>query len=117
VTPVVITAAQIDVLPHGSDGGEVVGKRDGVLPYDTAANVLNKIVGVWPSDYSVGEGTIISGAEACAAVRNAEALYPGGIIDRVVVLSMGNFALHDDFVEWPHHVFETKNLKVEGAGD
>jgi hypothetical protein len=111
-----ITAAEVDVQPH-ADGGAAVGKRDGVLPADPGTPGPDKTVGTIPSDYTEGEGTIVSGAQAYAAVRAAQAVFPGGIVDRVVELSAGNYEVHDIGVLWPHHVFETKHFRVTGAND
>ena len=111
-----ITAAQVDVQPHG-DGGAAVGKRDGVLPASPGTPGPTKSVGTIPSDYTQGEGTIVSGATAYAAVTAALAVYPGGVVDRVVELSAGNYEVHNIAVLWPHHVFETKQFKVTGAND
>ena len=36
-------------------------------------------------------------------------------VDRVVKLSNGEFEVHDIGVNWPHHIFVTKNFKVVGA--
>jgi hypothetical protein len=75
------------------------------------------VVGTIPSDYTQGAGTIISGATAFAAVAAAQAVYPGGINDRVVQLSDGSYEVHDISVNWPHHVFVSKSFKVMGAND
>jgi hypothetical protein len=115
-TTTTITAAEVDVQPHG-DGGATVGKRDGVLPADPGTPGPDKSVGTIPSDYTQGEGTIVSGAQAYAAVKAAQAVFPGGVVDRVVELSAGNYEAHDIGVLWPHHVFETEHFKVTGAND
>jgi hypothetical protein len=105
-----ITAAEVDVQPHG-DGGAWVGKKDGVLPADPGKAGPDKSVGVIPSDYTEGSGTLVSGVTAYAAVRAAQAVFPGGIVDRVVELSAGNYEVHDIGVLWPHHVFVTKHFR------
>jgi hypothetical protein len=111
-----ITAAQVDVQQHG-DGGAAAGKRDGVEAATPGTPGPTKSVGTIPSDYVEGEGTIVSGAQAYAAVAAAQAVFPGGIVDRVVQLSNGDYEVHDIGVAWPHHVFVTKNDKVIGAND
>jgi hypothetical protein len=111
-----ITATEVDLQSHG-DGGAAVGKRDGVLPADPGTPGPAKSVGTVPSDYTQGEGTIVSGAQAYAAVTAALAVYPGGVVDRVVELSAGDYEVHNIAVLWPHHVFETKQFKVIGAND
>jgi hypothetical protein len=111
-----ITAAEVDVQPYG-DGGAWVGKKDGVLPADPGKPGPDKSVGVIPSDYTEGSGTLVSGTVAFAAVTAAQAVFPGGVVDRVVELSAGNYEVHDIGVLWPHHVFVTKHFKVTGAND
>jgi hypothetical protein len=71
-----ITAAEVDVQPYG-DGGAWVGKKDGVLPADPGKAGPDKSVGVIPSDYTEGTGTLVSGAVAYAAVTAAQAVFPG----------------------------------------
>jgi hypothetical protein len=60
---------------------------------------------------------LLSGAQAHAAVRAAQAVFPGGIVDRVVELSAGNYEVHNIGILWPHHVFVTEHFKVTGAND
>jgi hypothetical protein len=43
------------------------------------------------------------------------AAYPGGIVDRVVKLSNGEYEVHNIGVNWPHHIFVSQNFKVGGA--
>ena len=68
-----------------------------------------------PANYSQGSGTIVSGTTAYDATEAALAAYPGGIVDRVVQLSNGEFEVHLIGVNWPHHVFVTQQFKVVGA--
>jgi hypothetical protein len=43
--------------------------------------------------------------------------YAGGVVDRVVRLSNGEYEVHNVGVNWPHHIFVTSNYKVVGAND
>jgi hypothetical protein len=45
----------------------------------------------------------------------AVAAYPGGTVDRVVLLRNGEYYLHAIAVNWPHHVFVSNSFKVVGA--
>jgi hypothetical protein len=45
----------------------------------------------------------------------ALAACPGGVIDRVVKLSNGEYNVHYIGVGWPHHVFVNEDFKVIGA--
>jgi hypothetical protein len=41
--------------------------------------------------------------------------FPHGIINRVVKVSNGAYECHNITVNWPHHIFVTRNFKVVGA--
>ena len=71
-------------------------------------------VGQIPANYSQGSGTIVSGTTAYMATEAALAAYPGGVVDRVVQLSNGEYEAHNIGVNWPHHIF-VKDFKVVGA--
>jgi hypothetical protein len=68
-----------------------------------------------PASYSQGSGTIVSGTAAGKATEAALAAYPGGIVDRVVQLSNGEYEAHNIGVNWPHHIFVNRDFKVVGA--
>lgn len=75
----------------------------------------SKQVGQIPANWSQGQGTIVSGTLANKAIEAALAAYPGAVVDRVVLLSNGEYNVHYIGVNWPHHVFETSSFKVVGA--
>jgi hypothetical protein len=72
-------------------------------------------VGQVPASFSPGTGTIITGTAANKAKAAALAAYPGGAVNRVVLLSNGEYNVHVIGVNWPHHVFVNQNFKVVGA--
>jgi hypothetical protein len=111
-----VTAAQVDLQPHG-DGGAAAGEKSGVMPFQQGAPAPTKSVGTIPAGYTQGEGTIVSGAKAYAAVTAAQAAFPGGVVDRVVQLADGDYEVHNISVAWPHHVFVNSHFKVIGAND
>ena len=41
--------------------------------------------------------------------------YPGGTVNRVVLLSNGQYNVHMIGVNWPHHVFVNQSFQVVGA--
>jgi hypothetical protein len=86
-----------------------------VVPFQKGATEASKQVGQIPASYSQGSGTIVSGTTANKATEAALAAYPGGIVDRVVKLSNGEYEVHNIGVNWPHHVFVNQNFKVVGA--
>jgi hypothetical protein len=109
-----ITATRVEVQRHG-DGGAAAAAADGVIPFQSGVPSPVKSVGTIPAAYTQGAGTIVSGTAAYKAVQAAQALFPGGIDDRVVQLSDGSYEVHNISVNWPHHVFVSKNFKVLGA--
>jgi hypothetical protein len=108
-----ITATQVIVQP-GGDGGAAAAKAAGVIPFQQGTPSPSKTAGQVPSDYTEGEGTIQSGTTADKATKAAQAVVPGGIVDRVVKLSDGEYEAHNISVNWPHHVFVSKSFKVLG---
>ena len=109
-----ITATQVIVQPAGS-GGSASSSAAQVVPFQRGAPATSKQVGQIPADYSQGSGTIVSGTAANKATEAALAAYPGAIVDRVVLLSNGEYEVHYIGVNWPHHVFVNQNFKVIGA--
>jgi membrane-bound inhibitor of C-type lysozyme len=108
-----ITATQVIVRPSG--GGSGTSSTAGVVPFKRGAPATSKQVGQIPASYSEGSGTIVSGTAANKATKAALAAYPGGIVDRVVKLSGGEYEVHNIGVNWPHHIFVTRAFKVVGA--
>jgi hypothetical protein len=74
-------------------------------------------VGQIPASYKQGAGTIVSGTTANSATEAALLAYPGGVVDRVVQLSNGEYEVHDIGVSWPHHIFVNQDFQVVGADD
>ena len=86
-----------------------------MVPFQRGAATTSKQVGRIPANYTEGSGTIVSGTTANKATEAALAAYPGGIVDRVVKLSNGEYNVHIIGVNWPHHIFVNQNFKVAGA--
>ena len=110
-----ITATQVIVQATGS-GGSATSSAAKVIPFQRGAPTTSKQVGQIPASYSQGSGTIVSGTAANKATEAALAAYPGGIVDRVVELSNGQYEVHYIGVNWPHHIFVNQGFKVIGAG-
>jgi hypothetical protein len=108
-----ITATQVVVQPAG--GGSTTFSPSKVVPFTRGAPSTSKQDGQIPANYSEGSGTIVSGATANKATKAALAAYPGGVVDRVVKLSNGEYEVHNIGVNWPHHIFVSKSFKVVGA--
>ena len=86
-----------------------------VVPFQKGAAETSKQIGQIPASYGQGSGTIVSGTTANKETEAALAAYPGGIVDRVVKLSNGEYEVHYIGVNWPHHVFVNQDFKVVGA--
>jgi hypothetical protein len=108
-----ITATQVIVRPPG--GGSTSFSPSKVVPFKRGVPTTSKQDGQIPANYSEGSGTIVSGTTANKATEAALAAYPGGVVDRVVKLSNGEYEVHNIGVSWPHHVFVNKSFKVVGA--
>jgi hypothetical protein len=109
-----ITATQVIVQPT-SGGGGAASSAAGVIPFQRGAPTTSKQVGQIPSSYRQGSGTIVSGMTANRATEAALAAYPGGVVDRVVQLSNGEYEVHYIGVNWPHHIFVDQTFTVVGA--
>ena len=109
-----IAATQVIVQPAGG-GGSATSSATGVIPFQPGAPTTSKQVGQIPANYSQGSGTIVSGTTANRATEAALAAYPGGVVDRVVQLSNGEYEVHNIGVNWPHHIFVNLDFKVVGA--
>jgi hypothetical protein len=109
-----ITAGQV-ILQPTDGGGSAASSAAGVVPFQRAATSASKQDGQIPANYSEGSGTIVSGTTADQATEAALAAYPGGVVDRVVSLSDGEYEVHYIGVNWPHHIFVNQDFVVVGA--
>ena len=107
-----ITTTQITVEPAGS---AYTASSATVIPFQQGAPTTSRQAGQIPAAYTEGSGTIVSGTTADKATEAALAAYPGGLVDRVVKLSNGEYEVHYIGVNWPHHVFVSQDFKVAGA--
>ena len=104
-----ITATQVILQPAGgSSQGQVV-------PFQRGTRSTAKQVGQVPTNYNEGSGTIVSGSAANQATEAALAAFSGGVVDRVVQLSNGEYEVHYIGVNWPHHIFINQNFQYVGA--
>jgi hypothetical protein len=108
-----ITAKQVVVQPPG--GGLATYSPSKVIRFQRGAPTPSKHDGQIPASYSEGSGTIVSGTTANKAIKAALAAYPGGVVNRVVKLSNGEYEVHNVGVNWPHHIFVGKSFRVVGA--
>jgi Domain of unknown function (DUF5666) len=109
-----ITATRVIVQPTGI-GGSAAYSPSAVSVFQKGSPSTAKQDGQIPTNYTEGSGTIVSGTAANEATEAALAAYPGGVVDRVVKLSNGEYEVHYIGVNWPHHIFVNKDFKVIGA--
>ena len=107
-----ITATQVTVEPASS---AYTASSAAVIPFQQGAPTKSKQAGQIPADYTEGSGTIVSGTAANKATEAALAAYPGGLVDRAVKLSNGDYEVHYIGVNWPHHIFVNQDFTVIGA--
>jgi hypothetical protein len=86
-----------------------------VVPFQRGKPTAATPVGQIPAGFKDGDGTLITGTAANKAKAAAAAVYPGGTINRVSLLSDGEHNVHIIGINWPHHVFVSKDFKVVGA--
>jgi hypothetical protein len=106
-----ITASQVTVDP-AINLSKAASK---VLAFRQGSQGASKSVGQIPSDYKEGSGTIVSGTTATKATEAALTKYAGGVVDRVVRLSNGEYEVHYIGANWPHHIFVNSSFQVVGA--
>jgi hypothetical protein len=86
-----------------------------VIPFQRGQPSPAKVVGQVPQGWTAGSGTVVTGTAANKAKAAAIAAYPGGTVNRVVLLSNGDYNVHIIAVNWPHHVFVSESFQVVGA--
>jgi hypothetical protein len=113
VNSTTITASQVIAQPAVN----LSKASANVISFKRGTQSASKSVGQIPANYKEGSGTIVSGTAATKATKAALTSYAGGVVDRVVRLSNGEYEVHYIGVNWPHHIFVTSNFKVVGAND
>ncbi len=109
-----ITASQVIVDPPAGTGSPSY-TPSAVVAFQQGSPSKANNDGKVPTDYTEGSGTIVTGSVADEAAEVALAAYPGGVVDRVVKLSDGEYEVHYIGVNWPHHIFVTTSDTVVGA--
>jgi Domain of unknown function (DUF5666) len=108
-----ITATEVIAHPPASPSSTA----SQVIAFQKGTSGSTKTVGQIPADYTQGQGTIAAGTVADEAAEASLTAYPGGVVDRVVELSNGDYEVHNIGVNWPHHVFLNHDFQVIGADD
>jgi hypothetical protein len=115
VAAIALFAGGYAIATSGSSSSASPATAGKVIPFDRGHPSPATHVGQVPPDFSPGTGTIVTGTAANRAKAAALAAYPGGTVNRVVLLTGGEYNVHMIGVNWPHHVFVTKSFKVVGA--
>jgi hypothetical protein len=108
-----ITATEVIAHPPATTSSTAAE----VIPFSSGTAKSARTVGQIPADYTQGQGTIATGTAADKATEASLTAYPGGVVDRVVQLSNGDYEVHNIGVNWPHHVFVNQDFQVIGAND
>jgi hypothetical protein len=103
------------IADSGSSSSANAATSGKVIPFQQGQPSPATKVGQVPASFSAGTGTIITGTAADKAKAAAVAAYSGGTVNRVVLLSDGEYNVHIIGVNWPHHVFVSQDFKVVGA--
>jgi hypothetical protein len=114
-TVIVVATGGYAIADSGSSSSANAATVGKVVPFQRGQPSPATKVGQVPASFSAGTGTIVTGAAANKAKAAALAAYPGGTVNRVVLLSDGEYNVHIIGVNWPHHVFVNQNFKVVGA--
>jgi hypothetical protein len=114
-TVIVLATGGYAIADSGSSSSANAATTGKVVPFHRGQPSPATKVGQVPASFSAGTGTIITGTAANRAKAAAVAAYPGGTVNRVVLLSDGEYNVHMIGVNWPHHVFVNQKFKVVGA--
>jgi hypothetical protein len=99
----------------GSSNSTNTATAGKVIPFDRGNPSPATQVGQIPPHFTDGSGTLITGTAANKAKAAALAAYPGGTVNRVALLSNGEYNVHMIGANWPHHIFVNASFKVVGA--
>jgi hypothetical protein len=103
------------IANSGSSTAANAATMGNVIPFHRGQPSPATQVGQVPANFSPGTGKIITGTAANKAKAAALAAYPGSTVNRVVLLSDGEYNVHVIGVNWPHHVFVNQTFNVVGA--
>jgi hypothetical protein len=115
VVAIALATGGYTIADSGSSSSANAATAGKVIPFDRGNPSPATPVGQVPPNFRDGSGTIITGTAANKAKAAALAAYPGGTVNRVALLSNGEYNVHMIAVNWPHHVFVTSTFKVVGA--
>jgi hypothetical protein len=103
------------ISSNGVSNSAAAANVANVIPFHRGQPSPATVVGQVPANFRPGTGTIVTGTAADKAKAAALAAHPGGTVNRVVLLSNGEYNVHMIGVNWPHHVFVSNGFQVVGA--
>ena len=115
VAAIALATGGYAIADSGSSSSASAATAGKVIPFTRGQPSPAAVVGQVPASFKAGTGKIVTGTAANKAKAAALAAYPGGTVNRVVLLSNGEYNVHIIGVNWPHHVFVNQNFKVVGA--
>lgn len=115
VAAIALATGGYAIANSGSSSSPTAATAGKVIPFHRGQPSPATQVGQVPANFNPGTGTIITGTAANKAKAAALAAYPGGTVNRVVLLSNGEYNVHIIGVNWPHHIFVNQDFKVVGA--
>jgi hypothetical protein len=115
VAAIALATGGYTLTNSGSTSSASAATAGKVIPFTRGQPTAATPVGQIPANFKDGSGTLITGAAADKAKAAALAAYPGGTVNRVALLSNGEYNVHVIGVNWPHHVFVSSSFKVVGA--
>jgi hypothetical protein len=115
IAAIAVAVGGFAIADSGSSSSANPATAGKVIPFQQGQPSPATKVGQVPASFSAGTGKIITGTAADKAKAAAVAAYPGGTVNRVVLLSDGQYNVHIIGVNWPHHVFVGQDFKVVGA--
>ena len=115
VAAIALATGGYAIANSGSSSGANAATAGKVIPFQRGQPSAATPVGQVPANFTPGTGTLVTGTVADKAKAAALVAYPGGTVNRVVLLSNGEYNVHMIGVNWPHHVFVSTDFKVVGA--
>jgi hypothetical protein len=112
---IAVTVGGYAIAHTNSSGGASAASTGKVVPFHRGQPSPATKVGHVPAGFTPGTGELITGTAADKAKAAAVGAYPGGTINRVVLLSNGEYSVHMIGVNWPHHVFVDQSFNAVGA--
>ena len=112
---IAVAVGGIAIADSGSSSSANSATVGKVVPFHRGQPSPATPVGQVPANFTDGSGKLVTGTAANKAKAAAQAAYPGGTVNRVALLSNGEYNVHMIGVNWPHHVFVNQNFKVVSA--